>query len=81
MGLVVRISFLSTLDRVLGFGLIVSEEALLDVGPGVLAVDPEGDPEPVDEGFDVGFPLAVVNEEVLRLGTLTKAGVASVPGR
>ena len=83
VGLVVSMSFLSILDRVFGFGVIVSEEALLDmvVDPGVLVVVPEGDPEPVDEGFDVGFPLAVVNEEGFRLGMLTKVGDASVPGR
>lgn len=83
MGLVVIKSSLRTLERVFGFGLIESEEPLLEggVNPEVLAVVPEGDPEPADEGFEVGFRYDEVNEEVFRLGILTKLAGASVPGR
>lgn len=83
MGLVVSTSFFRTLERVVGFGIIVSEEGLVEgvVGVRVLFVVFGGDAESADEEFDDEPPYDEVNKEVFALGILTKLGGALTPGR
>lgn len=88
VGLVVNTSFLSTLDRVFGLGVIesVTPLGLADVELGGVAVVSEGDGGADVDGGVAGVDGVMlgfyeISEEGLRLGTLTKVGGAFAPGR